>query len=126
MDASEPVILEVIKEPTAWGIAVLVAILVYFFVRDIRSPEKAASNTILSGFVEYSGSAFEVAGKAMEMASASNLRAESAESQAREAAASAIRCERRHMAALSHIRDLTIQLLDAGIEPKPMPSELTE
>lgn len=123
---AEPLLLQLVKEPTAWGVLVLIAVLIYFFFRDVRSPEKAASSTILSGFVEHTGSVFDVANRAMAMASNSNTRAEAAESQARDAAASAIRCERRHTAALTYIRALTSQLVEAGIPPKPMPPELLD
>lgn len=115
----DSVVVEVVKNPSAWGIALVLAGLAYLFWRDIKNPEKAASASVLAGMADTSVDVFELAQKAMDQAS-------KALDEALAAKRSNLRCEARFSAALAHNRALMQQVVDAGLVPVPPPITLDD
>ena len=99
---------------------------IYLWRRDVNAPEKAASNSVLSDTVGYSRTIMDVAKDAALMAQEANTRAAEANKRANDAAEASIECSRRFALLIDYTRVLTGQLVVAGIQPAPMPPELTD
>lgn len=113
------VVVEVVKAPTFWGVAVVLAILGFAYFRDIRNPEKAASNVVLTGMSDTTAQTFAMAQEAMTQAREANK-------SALESARANIRCEQRIIGFIEYQHVLTRQLVDAGIPPAPVPPGLLD
>ncbi len=94
------------------GILVIGGILIYLWRKDAQNPAQAASNSVISASVEYSGSVFQVATSAMNMA--------------QEALDSNQRCEKRVTGLIRYNRTLQNQVVALGGVPADPPPGLMD
>jgi hypothetical protein len=94
------------------GVLGFIAIFVLLWRKDVDNPTQAASYSVISQSVEYSGSVFDVAQEAMKMA--------------QDALQSNTRCERHVAALIAHNRALSAQVVSAGLAPVPPPLRFPE
>jgi hypothetical protein len=111
------VVVEVVKTPTFWGVAVVLGILGFAYFRDVRNPEKAAQVSVLGGLTATTTEVFQMAQTAM-------TQSREAQEAAHRSAQANIKCEQTVSVLVAYIRILTGQLVDAGVAPRPMPSDL--
>lgn len=112
---NDSAVVEIIRNPTAWGVALAFLFIGYLFFRDIRNPEKAASASVLEGLTATTADVFAMATQAL-------AQAKSAADDAAEARQSQARCAHEVDLLIHHNRQLTLQLTMAGIVPAPPPT----
>lgn len=115
----DSVVLEVVKNPSFWGVAVILGGLAWVFVRDVKNPEKAASTAVLAGLTSVNAGVFEMAQKAIDQAG-------EAYDEAHKASMAQVRCERMVAGLTSYIYTLSNQLHKEGITPIPPPPGLLD
>lgn len=108
-----------LSNPTVLGVIIFGVLIGVWFLRDVRNPERTASNSVLLGFAGHTAQIFAMSQEALKQSQeAQRLAAASAQSN--------LRCEQRITAFVRYTRTLTEQLVDAGITPAPMPAELAD
>lgn len=117
--SSDSLIVEVVKNPSFWGVAIVLAGFAFVYIRDIKNPEKAASTAVLTGLTTVNAGVFEMAQKAVDQAS-------EAYEEAHKASMAQIRCERMVAGLTSYIYTLSNQLHKEGITPIPPPPGLLD
>lgn len=116
----ENLVVEVVKAPSFWGVAIVLLGFGMWFLRDVKNPEKAASTAVLTGLTATTAGVFEMAQKAIDQAS-------EAAGEAHKAAMAQVRCERMVAGLTGYIYSLTNQLVSHGITPiEPPPGLLDE
>lgn len=95
-------LLTVLETPTVWGVAVVIGAFIYLWRKDISTPEKSASDSVLNGAVEHSTAVYTMSREALERSLA---------------------CERRFNAMVDYTRLLRTEMLKAGLDLPEWPED---